>query len=155
MARGILEEMQRRETLKEIRALAWSGKVLCIDPGKRTGWALITCGTIIQRGTIDARGVLPEADACVIEEPRVYANPGKWKGDPQDIVRLGILAGEYAMRYPLSYTAGLDEWRKSIPDAVLLKRITRSLKPGVEFLGASVHSRDAQGIALWLLNRLK
>lgn len=145
--------MASKEQLIKIRRLAYAESVVCIDPGQRTGWALIERGTITQRGTVAAREVLPAASACVVEMPRVFANPGKWKGDPQDIVRLAALAGEYASRYPEAYYAELHEWRKSVPDNVIALRIQRSLREG-EILGASVHSRDAQGIALWLLGRL-
>jgi hypothetical protein len=137
-----------------IRRKAIESTVICIDPGKRTGWALIEMGVITKRGTVDARSILPPADAALVEMPRVYANPVKWKGDPQDIAKLAAMAGEYAGRYRMSELVEPRAWRGNIPEAVLLARLKRSLLPD-EALGASVHARDAQGMALWLLGRLK
>lgn len=130
--------------------------VLCIDPGKRTGWALIVDGAIVSSGTVssDCLGDLPAADAALVEMPRVYVDQTKWKGDPQQIVRLAAIAGECAARYPFAAYVEPREWRGMIPESVLLQRITRSLRAG-EKLGASVHARDAQGMALWLMRRMQ
>lgn len=141
------------DNLKLIRRIAVYARVICIDPGERTGWCVIEAGKLISRGTVNAREVLPHANACLVEMPRVYANPGKWSGDPQDIVKLAALAGEYAERYLLREYVEPRAWRTTCPEKVFLARLKRSLRHD-EDLGASVHSRDAQGMALWLLRRL-
>lgn len=130
--------------------------VVCIDPGKRTGWALIVDGAIVSSGTIarESLSSLPQADAALIEMPRVYVDQTKWKGDPQNIVLLAAVAGECAARYPFAVYVEPREWRGMVPEPVLLQRIERSLRNG-EKLGASVHARDAQGMALWLMRRLR
>lgn len=129
--------------------------VVCIDPGKRTGWALVVGQTIVDSGTVwnDRLDKLPPADAALVEMPRVYADQTKWKGDPQTIVRLAAIAGECAARYPWAAYVEPREWRGMIPEHVLLHRIKLALRDN-ETLGASVHARDAQGMALWLLKRL-
>lgn len=142
------------ELHKLIREKAIVGTVICVDPGERTGWCVIREGRLVTRGTCDARGILPPADACLWEMPRVYADPAKWKGDPQQIVTLAAMGAEYGARYPLSAHVEPRKWRGVIPEKVYLKRLTRSLAPG-EIIGASVHARDAQGMALWLLGRLR
>lgn len=133
-----------------------SGKVriICIDPGKRIGWALCESGLIVQTGTTSNRAELPHADIAIIEMPRVYPNASKWKGDPQVIVRLAALAGEIAAQYPRHAYVEPWAWRGMIPESVLLKRIARALTPRDCKLGRSVHARDAQGIALWLRGTL-
>lgn len=128
--------------------------VVCIDPGKRIGYALCEQGYIVRSGTVGDRLLLPTAEIAVIEMPRVYPNASKWKGDPQVIVRLAALAGEIAAQYPAHAYVEPRVWRGMVPEDVLLNRIRRALLPGDCPLGRSVHARDAQGIALWLRGTL-
>lgn len=129
-------------------------RVICIDPGKRIGWALCANGLILSCGTVGDKSQLPQADIAIVEMPRVYPNPKKWKGDPQVIVRLAALAGEIANTYPERGYVEPRIWRTMIPEEALLKRIKRALRPDDCPLGKSVHARDAQGLALWLRGTL-
>jgi hypothetical protein len=129
-------------------------RLICIDPGKRIGYALCDNGLIVVCGTVSDRADLPHADIAIIEMPRVYPTASKWKGDPQIIVRLGLLAGEIGTQYPERAYVEPRTWRGMCPEHVLLARITRALTPADCTIGRSVHSRDAQGIALWLRGTL-
>ena len=71
---------------------------LAIDPGNDTGWALfshanglITCGL---GNPTHVRQVRDLAKTCVIEKPQIY-NARRMKGDPNDLVKVAINAGEY------------------------------------------------------------
>lgn len=129
-------------------------RIICIDPGKRIGWALCELGAIVRTGTTGNRAELPPADIAILEMPRVYPNASKWKGDPQVIVRLAALAGEIAAQYPRHAYVEPRTWRGMVPESVLLKRIKRALTSRDCTIGKSVHARDAQGIALWLRGTL-
>jgi hypothetical protein len=129
-------------------------RIICIDPGKRIGYALCEQGLIVRAHTVGDRVELPHADIAIIEMPRVYPNASKWKGDPQVIVRLAALAGEIATQYERYAYVEPRTWRGMIPENVLLMRIKRALTRRDCSIGKSVHARDAQGIALWLRGTL-
>lgn len=131
--------------------------ILCIDPGRRIGWALIDGYTIVDCGTVAGIDALPPAVAAFIEVPRVYPNVSKWKGDPQHIVRLAMLAQRIADHYVAYRMVEPREWRGMVPEGVLRSRTRSRLTPPerVNLLTGrvSVHAWDAIGIACWALER--
>lgn len=138
--------------------LGFALPLIAIDPGRRIGWALAHGGVIVDCGTTGDYHALPWASVAVIEMPRVYPNPMKWKGDPQQIVRLAALAGRIAERYPFAALPEPRRWRGMAPERVIRARTLRALQPGEFALTArklSVHAWDALGIACWALGRFR
>lgn len=70
-------------------------RLLAIDPGADTGWALYRSGLLEQCGL----GEPPpfEVDELIVEKPMIY--PGG-KSRPNDIITLAIRAGEMRGRWP-------------------------------------------------------
>lgn len=132
-------------------------KLIAIDPGKRIGWALADGGRMVDCGTIGDYRDLPKACCAIVEMPRVYPNPMKWKGDPQQIVRLAALAGQIAAGYPLSGFVEPRRWRGMAPEKAVRHRTLKLLTPFERLLlsekRASVHAWDAVGILLFSLAR--
>jgi hypothetical protein len=124
--------------------------VICIDPGKRIGWATVLGGIITACGTVGEVDALPPACAAVIEEPVIWGTNTK---DPHSIMKVQLVAGKCAQRYPTYALIPAVRWRGNVPEDVLATRISRALLPH-EPRGRSVHARDAVGIGLWLVQRL-
>lgn len=129
---------------------------VAIDPGRHVGWALGAEGRVLARGTLVDRELsrLPLLDVAeaVIEMPRVYPSASKWKGDPQEIVRLAFLAGRIAARYPVYILYEPRTWRGNAPDAVIERRTLLALRED-EPRGDSPHSWDAIGLLLYRWRR--
>lgn len=130
----------------------------------RTGWALVDGQTIIEIGTCtvdelmrnhrDGRG----PDAAVIEMPRVYPDQSKWKGDPQDIVRLAFECGRIAEWFGAYTLVEPGQWGGSAPKDVKWRRTQLLLLPDELALTTgrlSEHARDAIGIACWAMRRVQ
>jgi len=143
-------------------------RLVTIDPGRSVGWALGIGGELVDFGTVpDVRwngdlsrlwAALPPAPLCVIEMPRVYPSPQKWKGDPQHIVRLAYLAGRIAEQYPLTVELEPKQWQGgSPPERVLRKRTRGRLTAAearlVDSRRVSAHAWDAIGLFVFSLNR--
>lgn len=138
--------------------LGYALPLIAIDPGKRIGWALAIGGVIHECGTVGDYHALPWAAVAVIEMPRVYPNPMKWKGDPQQIVKLATLAGRIAERYPFAAMPEPRRWRGMAPERVIRARTFRALQGDEHELTTgrvSVHAWDALGIACWALGRYR
>jgi hypothetical protein len=127
--------------------------IIAIDPGRNIGYALMDLGgTIVDCGTVQDRLALPMANLCVIEMPRVYPIPGKWKGDPQQIVQLAFGAGMVAAQYPRCWLVEPKQWKGSLKKDVMWRRVLKSLQSTEAWLQSirtSEHARDAVGIAVW------
>jgi hypothetical protein len=125
------------------------GYVIAIDPGRSIGWAIgadrvvLACGTVRDLDRLPCQGI----GMAIVEMPRVYPMATKWKGDPQDIVRLAFLAGRIAARYPEYRLIEPRAWRGNAPDKVITRRTERALAPD-EPRGDTPHSWDAIGILL-------
>jgi hypothetical protein len=138
--------------------------LLTVDPGVHTGWALAIGGVLVDFGTVNGvhwRGEPPRlfpACVCVVEYPRVYPSVAKWKGDPQDLVRLAYLAGRIAAQFPVSYPVEPRAWQRGSPPEHVLRNRTRALlRPEelclVESRRVSAHAWDAIGILVYSLDR--
>lgn len=144
--------------------------LLAIDPGTSTGWALAVGGALQSWGTVPGvawgdpqavqrlRAAMPPARIAVVEMPRVYPHVAKWKGDPQILVRLGLLAGRIGESFELAAYVEPKTWQRgSPPERVLWSDTRRRMFPAelaaVESSKLSPHARDAVGILLYSLHR--
>lgn len=119
--------------------------VIAIDPGRNIGYALASEGVVVECRTVRDKALLPRAALAIIEMPRVYPSAAKWRGDPQDIVRLAYLAGEIAALYPCHTLVPPAK----IPKRVRASRALAALRPGdVALERASNHALDALYILL-------
>ena len=131
--------------------------IVCVDPGKRIGYAVLNgvYVDITAVGTVGNMGDLPRGAVCVIEMPRVYPNPMKWKGDPQHIVRLAFLAGRIVARYAAHFAVEPRTWRGMGSESAVWNRAVARLRLCESWIletRLSEHSRDAIGIALYVRN---
>lgn len=148
--------------------------LLAIDPGQDTGWATFLDGQLSSCG-LGPPPVL-RATCVVIEKPQVYRGRAS-KGDPNDLISLAILVGQYTERYasrgvPVDHVIP-HTWKGSLPPGVCLSRIVEALtwseravldtvisplarKPlGPDTLeeGKRHNVIDAVGIGLWSMKR--
>lgn len=126
--------------------------VICIDTGRNLGYALIENGSIVRCGTAHNVSDLPDADYAVIEFPRVYPNPTKWRGDPQHIVMVAASAGACAQRYPAHLMIEPRVWNSGADKAHSWRITERRMLP-TDARPKNQHERDACGMAVWLLGR--
>jgi hypothetical protein len=150
------------------------GKLLTIDPGNCTGWAYFEDGILRDSGMILYYGLenmpwyFPHAHdvgTLVIEKPRIY-DRRNWKGDPNDLIRVGIIAGHINGCISNGHTTKWvypQEWKGNRPKEVD-HRHTKSLLGPVELeilqescknmVKSQLHNMlDAIGIGLWYLRR--
>jgi hypothetical protein len=97
--------------------------ILAIDPGNDTGWAILTNGELTNAGLGDPRIFDPsEFSRVVIECPRIY--PHGSKGDPNGLIKLAVLVGEYKEAFQDWCPVQLvypSEWKAQIPKTKHLK----------------------------------
>lgn len=134
--------------------------LIAIDPGRNVGFALALGGRLTAVGTTRDPDTLPGALIAVVEQPRVYPTVNKWKGDPQDLVRLATLAGEIGARYPVVWYVEPRTWMGgSPPDHVLRARTDAALgdleRDLVSARKLSAHAWDALGMLFFSLGRFR
>ena len=131
-------------------------ELIAIDPGATTGWALfrhrnlVGCGKV--SGSRAAVGGLPIADEAVIERPVVR------RGHPRadDLMKLGILAGQISAHYPHGRMVKPEEWKGQLPKDACWDRARRCLNADELSLVPQDHNvRDAVALGLWALGRFK
>lgn len=136
-----------------------------IDPGRRSGLALMRAGRVLGAWTLDGDELEPQVTALAgyvervaIETPRAYP------GSPvraQDLVRLARRAEGMAARLEVAgVTVTLVEprnWKGTLPKKTFHGRIRRSLdeQDRTSYDKLSEHAKEAVGLALWLDGRLK
>lgn len=153
-----------------------SVQVLAVDPGVSCcGWAAFDCETELVACDL-ARGEPAEMvdelsrfaaghtpSVVVIELPQVYLQR-RWKGDPNDLIRLAVVVGR--IRQALSFVVEPElvrphAWKGSRPKRIC-HALTRSLLSTEERLvldgcGVPVSLKhnvvDAVGIGLWRCGR--
>jgi len=151
-------------------------RVTAIDPGATSGFAQFTAGKLFAADTF-AGEKLPEvwhrgyAQTLVLEVPRIY--PGNSKGDPNDIIKLAMRAGEIRGHYIRTASVRIVEvfprtWKGNVPKdihharvlaaldeqerGVLAPRARRVTKTNPH--GFDHNMLDAVGLGLWFLQRL-
>lgn len=136
-----------------------------IDPGRRSGLAVMSAGRIVGAWTLDGDELEPQVaalaayvDRVAIETPRAYP------GSPvraQDLVRLARRAQSMATALEV---AGVDvslveprNWKGTLPKKTFHGRIRRSLDAQdlTSYDKLSEHAKEAVGLALWLDGGLK
>lgn len=132
-------------------------RLVAVDPGRYYGWAYAECGLIVACGTCTELAELPTAPFAIVEMPRVYPNPAKWRGDPQDVVRTAYRAGLVAARYRHSVLVEPKRWRGGAPERIVRQHTRYRLDPTERstLLGSAIsaHAWDAIGMLCWALRR--
>jgi len=153
--------------------------LLAIDPGRSTGWALFRDGTLYRAGTVSApdarctstrtaailRGVIAAvpwgeggfpADLVAVEE--MEYRPGTAGSNPGDLLGVQAIAGVCTALGSEFRFVTARTWKGSVPKAVSDAR-TKAALSGDEVLlfvrAGSDHARDAVGIGLYVLGRLR
>jgi hypothetical protein len=130
-------------------------RLVCIDPGKRSGYAVAVRGLLVSVGT-SAPEALPGGSLAVIEHPRVYPTADKQR-DPQSIVKLAVTCGQIASSYPAFLWVEPVRWRGGAPESIVRERTYSRLQPAeraiVDSSRVSAHAWDALGIFVWVMCR--
>lgn len=139
-------------------------RLLAIDPGtKSTGFAIFEDGLVhVSRATLlscaDTDAALctfePYADIIVCEVPQVYPRS---KADPNDLIKLALLAGALVAKWPAHSKVLVypREWKNQVPKKIHNARTLAKLTPSELRLceGLSHDEIDAVGLGLWYLGR--
>lgn len=157
-----------------------SDLLLTIDPGATMGWALFLGGKLIASGhctkkafyvwqlspqAIRAGCVLPplpedvEGAHLLGEMPVFYSQgQGKRKSKPNDLIKLGIILGEYVQLYRRKVDVvefvTAQEWKGSVDKEICHNRAIRVLDPD-EQMPENHNARDAVVMGLWKLGRYR
>lgn len=131
------------------------GKLIAIDPGATTGWALFENGTLVRCGKVRRTQLhlLPEADELVIEQPRMRRRHPR----PDDILKLAQLVGEIVARYPKNTCVPPERWKGQLKKDVCWRRVHRRLwVDELEVVSRIDHNtQDAIGLGLHHLGRMQ
>lgn len=138
----------------------YSGLVLAIDPGTITGWAVARDGVLILAGHFhkdkryDRVRPIPifSYTKVLVEKPVYYPAGKNTKGDPNTLITLGILVGEYAGVYKnqgitVEFVTPM-QWKGNVPKDICHNRLADMMRPG-EVFPKNHNARDAVGIAFW------
>jgi len=143
--------------------------MIAIDPGKWSGWALFFHGKLQAAGVLSEATILDKPPmvewapaVAVIEIPRAYPL-GKGKGDPQDLIKLAILAGDlrgFYRRHGL-HTELVEprRWKGTVPKDIHGERVLGALAPDEAAILPTLpkskrHNMvDAIGLGLWWLEK--
>ncbi len=135
---------------------------IAIDPGKRSGYAIVNNGAIVECGTCAIEDLMVNRqlriECAVIEIPRVYPTMNKWKGDPQILVMLAFSCGRLVEWFDDYTLIEAREWGGSAPKDAKWRRTQQALTDSERaFIPArlSEHARDALGIACWAMGRFQ
>lgn len=158
-----------------------SGILLAIDPGKTMGWALFRDGVLVDSGACKTECVLldkplskqairnghkapPKVETLMGsqlllgEMPQYRGRGGDNKGTPDALIRLGVSLGEAMGVYKRSFCrleyVTPEQWKGSTPKDISHRRVQKALTPDEHFPD-NHNARDAVGIGLWKLGRLK
>ena len=146
-------------------------RLLAVDPGTNvTGWAVFRDARLVECGCWRADGLYEmlsklllvrenekfSSKRTIIERPQVYAQR-KWRGDPNDLIGVALVAGAVAALFPPVDFVLPHTWKGSAPKDVVSARTRAALTPDELKLVAGVKKHDvwdAVGLGLWSLNRL-
>lgn len=140
-------------------------RLLAVDPGNTTGFALFEDTTLTRCGVVrsSALHMLPDADELVIEVPRMRRRHPR----PDDVLQVAALAGMVSGHFNGSgqckhvTQVTPSQWKKNLPKNICWDRVRRCLWPQElkiteAPLGRLDHNaRDAIGIGLWHLGRFQ
>lgn len=143
-------------------------KLVAIDPGaKQVGYAVFDAGVLAEAGLCKPGEVswLQGFDVIVAERPQVYVQ-SRQKGDPNDLVTIALVAGEF-VGAARAFNPNVEviyykpsTWKRNVPKEIHHERVQRALKQGErEQIKSAPKSLlhnvlDAVGIGLFELGRL-
>ncbi len=133
------------------------------DPGRRTGWAIVSAGGSVLAAATSADGevpgyLAPALSLCVavaVERPRAYPF-GKHPAPAQDIVTLGVLTGKICERLRQLGTRVEEyeprQWKGTLDKRRHHAQVMRDLPAQALALwhNTSEHARDAIALALYV-----
>jgi hypothetical protein len=136
-----------------------------IDPGRRSGLALMAGGRLLGAWTFDGDDLEPQVAALAPYVERVaIETPRAYPGSPvraQDLVRLARRAEGMAIRLAGAGVAVTliepRNWKGTLPKKTFHGRVRRSLdeQDWTSYDKLSEHAKEAVGLALWLDGRLR
>jgi hypothetical protein len=147
--------------------------LLTIDPGKVAGWAYFDNDTLVDCGVLSF-DPFPETipwldhtwfNNIIIEKPKIYP-VRQWKGDPNDLISVALIAGWIAgftdvFSDDIEYVTP-QAWKGNRPKEVdhrhTMSRLSTEEKEVIKetkgVLKSQKHNMiDAIGIGLWYLRR--
>lgn len=149
-------------------------RVTAIDPGRLSGWAQFTAGSLSAAGVF-VEDKYPAVwhrgfdQTLVLEIPRIY--PHRSKGDPNDIVELALTVGEIRGYYRPLVTRLIEtypaSWKGQLPKEIHHARVLKMLSDDERMLldvekrkvsktnphGYDHNMLDAVALGLWFLSR--
>lgn len=136
-----------------------------IDPGRRSGLALMRAGRVLGAWTLDGDELEAQVGALVGYASRVaIETPRAYPGSPvraQDLVRLARRAQTMATRLEVVGVAVTlvepRSWKGTLPKKTFHGRVRRCLdeQDWASYDKLSEHAKEAIGLALWLDGRLR
>ena len=146
-------------------------RLLAVDPGTNvTGWASFADARRVECGGWRADGLYEmlsklllvrenekfASERTAVERPQVYSQR-KWRGDPNDLVGVALVAGAVAALFPPVDFVLPHTWKGSAPKDVVAERVRGALsEEELRRLPPKMRHDvwDAVGLGLWSLNRL-
>lgn len=140
-------------------------RLLTVDPGQTTGWALFISNALIGAGATTKFELLDRVivvDRVVIEKPAWYGSDNKV--DVNDLIELAVFVGEVKRKFhpqPVDTVLPVT-WKGTVPKKIHNQRVLnaltteeRELLPKRPRAGDHDHNMlDAVGLGLWHLRRL-
>lgn len=136
-----------------------------VDPGRRSGLALVAAGRIVGAWTLDGDELEAQIVALAAHASRVaIETPRAYPGSPvraQDLVRLARRAQAMATALEGAGVAVTlvepRSWKGTLPKKTFHGRIRRALdaQDWTTYDKLSEHAKEAVGLALWLDGRLQ
>lgn len=128
-------------------------RLLAVDPGRVTGWALFRDGFLVDCGKTPNGRDLPPADEVVIERPVIRKRHPR----PDDILKLAMLAAAIGERYTRAKVTFVkpEEWKGQLPKGVCWHRACKALAPDEldAARGTDHNTHDAIALGLSHLGR--
>jgi len=132
-----------------------------IDPGKHgVGLASWSGSTLLEARYVPTEVRLSDVDLVVCEVPQIYPME-KWKGDPNDLIDVAVVAGMHLAKGLRQVMVRPREWKGSVPKTIHNNRVLTQLDPlkkaMVDVIPKTLRHNvvDAIGLGLWYLNTRK
>lgn len=141
------------------------GSLLACDPGENCGGAYFVDGALVWCGLLsfaDATHISIKADRMIVEIPQIYPGPPKKGEDPNDLIGVAVIAGQWIRSVSAPHTRRVfpRQWKggveKGIHNGRVLAKLSAVELAVVPKLAASkLHNViDAIGLGLFDLDRI-